>query len=155
MARGLVRRRGSGFEIRLGDGERDLLRELLGELRALLSGESPASDPGVNRLFPPAYPDDLLQNLDFERGAGHGLLAERLQGLDDALAALEVDRMSEEQALALLGAVNDLRLVYGVKLEVKEESTPEDFHDERERATFDLYQWLGWLVQNLVEAFSG
>jgi len=150
----LVGRRDDGFELHLGDAERQELARMLAELRTLLIAESPASDPAMIRLFPPAYPDDLLQNLDFERGAGHGLLAERLGGLDEALAALDTERMSEAQTLALLGAVNDLRLVYGVKLDVTETSALEDFPDERERATFDLYQWLGWLVQNLVEALS-
>ena len=69
--RKLVRRKRDGFDLRFDDNERDLLGHLLGELRSLLIAENPASDPGVARLFPPAYPDDLLQNLDFERGAGN------------------------------------------------------------------------------------
>ena len=109
--RRLVRRRGHKYELRLDDAERALLRQQLGSIRSLLLAESPASDPGVARLFPPAYPDDLLQNLDYERSAGNGLLAERLAGLDEAEAALAGQRVSEERLMALLRCSNDLRLV--------------------------------------------
>jgi hypothetical protein len=152
--RKLVRPRRDGYELRLDDSERDLLRGVIGELRTLLIAESPASDPAVGRLFPPAYPDDLLQNLDFERTAGSGLLAGRLQGLDEAEAALDAPRLSEEALMALMGAVNDLRLVYGTRLNVTEESSRDGFIDERERATFDLYLWLGWLIEHMVEALA-
>jgi hypothetical protein len=149
--RRLLRRTRGGYELRLTDTERDLLRRLLGDLRTLLMAENTASDPAVARLFPPAYPDDLLENLDYERGAGHGLLADRLRGLDDAVAALDAEHPAEDQLMALLRSINDLRIVYGVKLDVTEETGPGDFDDERERATFDLYMWLGWIVQHLVE----
>lgn len=150
----LVRRRRDGYELRFTDEERDLLRQILGELRALLIAENPASDPGVARLFPPAYPDDLLENLDYERTAGNGLLAERLATLDEAEAALAEPLVSEEALMALLRAVNDLRLVYGVKLDVTEEAGRADFTDERERATWDLYVWLGWVVEHIVSGLG-
>jgi hypothetical protein len=153
--RRLLRRTRGGYELRLDGTERDLLRQLMGDLRALLVAENTASDSAVARLFPPAYPEDLLQNLDFERGAGHGLLAERLAGLDQAVAALDAESPSEDQLMALLRSINDLRLVYGVKLDVTEETEPSDFDDERQRATFDLYMWLGWIVQHLVEGLGG
>lgn len=152
--RKLVRRHRDGFELRLDDTERDLLRGVIGELRALLIAENPASDPAVGRLFPPAYPDDLLQNLDFERTAGSGLLAERLQSLDEADAALSATRLSEDSLMALVRVVNDLRLVYGTRLNVTEESSRDGFTDDRERATFDLYLWLGWLIEHMVEALG-
>ena len=150
----LLRRTRGGYDLRLDGTERDLLRRLLDELRALLIAESTASDPAVARLFPPAYPDDLLENLDFERGAGSGLLAERLAGLDGAAASLDAKAPTEDQLMALLRSINDLRIVYGVKLDITEETGPDDFGDERERATFELYLWLGWIVQNLVEGLA-
>jgi hypothetical protein len=152
--RKLVRRHRGGFELRLDDTERDLLRGVIGELRTLLIAENPASDPAVGRLFPPAYPEDLLQNLDFERAAGSGLLAERLQSLDEAETALSATRLSEDRLMALVRVVNDLRLVYGTRLNVTEESSRDGFTDEQERATFDLYLWLGWLIEHMVGALA-
>lgn len=150
----VVRRHRDGYELKLDDTERDLLRSVIGELRTLLIAENPATDPAVGRLFPPAYPDDLLQNLDFERTAGSGLLAERLKSLDEAEAGLVASRLSQDALMALMRVVNDLRLVYGTRLNVTEESEHGDFEDDRERVTFDLYVWLGWLIQNIVDALG-
>lgn len=151
-ARRLVRRRGRGFELRLDAAERDLLGTVIGELRGLLLAENQASDPAIARLFPPAYPDDLLQNLDFERGAGNRLLAERLAALDAVEAALGSARVSQDELLALIRTVNDLRLVYGTRLDVTQESRPGDFGRDPERATYQLYVWLSWLVEDCVDA---
>lgn len=152
--RRLVRRRRDGYELRLDDPERELLAEQLRGMRSLLIAENPASDAGVARLFPPAYPDDLLQNLDYERTAGNSLLAERLSGLDEAEAALSDDRIDEERLLALLRAINDLRLIYGVRLDVTEDTGRADFDDAQDRATYDVYVWLGWLMEHLVRALA-
>ncbi len=150
----LVRRRRDGYELRLEDRERELLREQLAAMRALLLAENPASDVGVARLFPPAYPDDLLENLDYEQMAGNGLLAERLAGLDEAEAALGDPRVSEERMLSLMRSINDVRLVWGVRLEVTEETGSADFDDPRDRATYDVYLWLGWLMEQIVGALG-
>jgi len=139
----------------VGEAERDVLRQVLGELRALLIAENPASDPSVARLFPPAYPDDLLRNLDFERTAGKSLLAERLADVDRAVAALEVSALDEDELMSLMRSVNDLRLVYGTRLDVTERTRRRDFKGERDRLTFDLYAWLGWLIQDTLDALGG
>ncbi|MGZ5318207.1 MAG: DUF2017 family protein, partial [Actinomycetota bacterium] len=75
-------RDGDGFALRLSPGERDLLRGLCGQLRELLRDADPSGDPAIARLFPAAYPDDPLRSLDFERGAGSGLVADRLAAVD-------------------------------------------------------------------------
>ena len=98
--------------------------------------------------------EDLLQNLDYERSAGNGLLAERLAGLDEAEAALAGQRVSEERLMALLRCSNDLRLVYGVRLNVTEETGRGDFDDPEDLATYDIYLWLGWLVEHIVGALG-
>ena len=151
---GLVRRRRNGFELQLDDHERELLKAQLGSMRSLLLAENPASDAGVARLFPPAYPDDVLQNLDYERTAGSGLLAERLAGLDDAEAALTGPRVSEARLLALLRSINDIRLVYGVRLDVTDETGRADFDDEKDRVMYDDFRWLGRLTGDIVDALG-
>src|SRR5438093_11814395 len=122
-ARGPVKRKGDTYEVKLGDEERAALRDLCQQLRELLVKESPSSDPGVARLFQPAYPDDLLQNLDYERTAGNDLMAQRLAALDIVSGSIDAKRLTEEQLLAWLSATNDLRLVLGTRLGVTEEAT--------------------------------
>lgn len=151
--RRLLRHTRGGFELRLDDAEREMLRHLLEEQRRLLEAQSSATDPAVARLFP-AYPDDLLQNLDYERAAGSSLLADRLAGLREAEAAIDAPRPGEEQLLALLRSINDLRLVLGVRLDVSEDTDESAFADEHERDTYHLYLWLSWVVQALVEGMS-
>jgi hypothetical protein len=44
------------FRLRLSEGERELLASLPAELTALI--EADPTDPGLRRLFPPAYETD-------------------------------------------------------------------------------------------------
>jgi Domain of unknown function (DUF2017) len=148
----LVKRRGDGYELRLLGRQKTTLHESLDALRQLLIAENPASDPGVARLFPPAYPDDLLRNLDFERGAGNALLAERLAGLDEADTALDAARVTEEQLFTLMRALNDVRLVLGTRLELTEDTRRQDLPDDEARETYDLYMWLSFVFDQLVSA---
>ena len=155
-ARGPVKRKGDTYEVKLGDEERAALRDLCQQLRELLVKESPSSDPGVARLFPPAYPDDLLQNLDYERTAGNDLLAQRLAAIDIVSGSIDAKHLTEEQLLAWLSATNDLRLVLGTRLGVTEETTAADFaEDETAEQTFGLYNYLTWLVDAFVRAVGG
>lgn len=147
-----VRRRGDGFEIRLSADERELVKRMAGDLRVLLENEDPSSDGGVARLFPPAYPDDLLQNLDYERTAASGLLNGRLEAIKLLERTLAAATLKEEELLAWLRIANDLRLVFGTRLGVTEESTEAEFAGEEERRdSYALYLWLTWLVDGIVQ----
>jgi Domain of unknown function (DUF2017) len=146
-----VRRRGDGFEIRLSEDERKLVKRMAGELRTLLENEDPSSDEGVARLFPPAYPDDLLQNLDYERTAASGLLGGRLEAIVLLERTLEATILREEELLAWLRIANDLRLVLGTRLGVTEETSGAEFKgDDERRESYALYIWLTWLVDGIV-----
>jgi len=150
-----VRRAGDRYEIRLSDDDRTALRNLCDELRDLLVAENPASDAAVARLFPPAYPEDPLRNLDYERGAGNELLARRLEVLETVSATIDARDLAEEQLLAWLGAINDARLVLGTRLDVSEETTEREFaDDESARATYRLYLYLSWLEGQIVDVLS-
>ena len=118
---------------------------------ALLDAEDPSSDPAVSRLFPPAYPDDLLQNLEFETSLGaaprsgswrprhRGAHRERVDA--DRGRAPRVDRRGERS-----------RLVLGTRIEITEEATDEDFPaDDPRHETYRVYQFLGFLLQELLE----
>jgi hypothetical protein len=151
-----VKRAGDRYEIRLSAGERAALRGLFDELRDLLVAENPASDAAVARLFPPAYPEDPLRNLDYERSAGNELLAQRLSTLETVSDTIDATDLAEEQLLAWLGAINDARLVLGTRLDVTEESTEKDFaNDESARSTYELYLFLSWLEGRIVDVLGG
>ena len=155
--RGSLRRRSDGtFGWNFAKNEREVLTHVAKDLRALLTAETPSSDPSLQRLFPPARTDDPIEELEYERKVGDSLLAAKLEQLTilERCAASRV--LSEEDVLACMRAVNDLRLVLGTRLDVREESDPSEFAgDPERRSTFELYAYLSWLLESLIDAMSG
>ena len=153
MARGgpVKRTRRGDFELRLTTDERTILRGLPDQLRNLIEHEDPTSDPAMARLYPPAYEDDPIRNLEFERMAGDDLTSQRLSSISAMEASIDADRLTENQLLSWLGVLNDLRLVLGTRLDITEDTTEEDFAAGDPRApTFALYGYLTWLVDAIV-----
>ena len=71
-------------------------------------------------------------------------------------STLDAETLDEDQLAAWLGTLNDLRLVLGTRLEVTEELYEEGMPRDDPRApTFGLYQYLGWLEENVVAALAG
>jgi uncharacterized protein DUF2017 len=149
------RTRRGDFELRLDPQERDILRALPDQLRELISHEDPTSDPAMARLYPAAYPDDPIQNLEYERLAVDELTSQRLSSIDAMEGSMDADRLSEDVLLSWLSVLNDLRLVLGTRLEITEETTEDDFAQEDPRASvFALYGYLTWLVDAMVRALD-
>ena len=160
LRKGPVRRIGPGrFAVRLSTQERDAVRTFAGQLRQLLTSESPASDPAMIRLFPPALPDDVMGNLEWEQQHGNELLLGKLEALDVVDRTLDRQELTEDELLAWLGSLNSIRLVLGTRLDVTEESTERDFEDDEEASQlFELYGYLtwleGWVIQALDDEFE-
>ena len=149
------RTRRGGYEIRLNARERDVLRRLPDQLRDLIEHEDPSSDPAMARLYPPAYLDDPIRNLEFEGMAADDLTKERMAAIERMKATVDAQQLSEDDVLAWLSVTNDLRLVIGTRLEITEETSDADFPPEDPRAgAFSLYAYLTWLVDSMVRALS-
>jgi hypothetical protein len=123
-------------------------------LRSLLAGGDDR-DPAMRRLFPSAFMDDEAAAAEFDSVVRDDLLEQRLAAIDTMERTLRAERLSEEELVAWLAAVNDLRLVLGVRLALTEESTPEDFagDPETERA-YGLYGYLSYLEEDVVRALA-
>jgi hypothetical protein len=146
-----IRRRRGGFELRLPESERALLRTLPGQLRELLAGD----DPSTARLFPPAYEDDAERDADYSAMTRDDLMAGREHALELMEQTVDADRLDEEQLVAWLHALNDLRLVLGTKLDVSEDPGRDAVLEAGPEAeSFAVYSYLGWLVEQAVEALS-
>jgi hypothetical protein len=144
-----------GVDVRLPLGIRDVLRSLCDQLEALLTIGDRSSDPALQRLSPAAYPDDPLRELEFEQLAGDDLAAGRLADLRELSASVDADVLDDEQVLAWLRTLNDLRLVLGTRLDVTEESGVEDFAgDEASSSAFELYGALGMIQSELLLAID-
>jgi Domain of unknown function (DUF2017) len=153
---GLLRRRRDGtFEWKLGPNEREVLSRIATEFRTLLAHETPASDPSLQRVFPPAHPDDPIAELEFERTSGGALLAAKLEQLETFERCIEQKVLTEGDVLACMRAANDMRLVLGTRIDVREESRPADFAGDPEtESTFELYAYLSWLVESMIDALG-
>jgi hypothetical protein len=141
-----------GVELRLTREERALLTGLAGELLVLLDGEP--GDPALRRLSPPAYDDEQDEDAYRELMGGE-LLAGRREALELIARTAGQERLSPEEADAWLRALNDLRLVLGTRLDVKEDTFLEELRPEDPRApALAVYGYLSWLQEQLVAALS-
>jgi hypothetical protein len=149
--------------VRLANDEVAVLRGLPDQLRTVL-GEG-GDEPVNRRLFPPAYLDvaDIERDAEFQRLMHDDLVSEKLTNLDlvtDSLArgTSSVRRwtveLTDEEATAWLGVLNDLRLALGVRLDITEDFDG-DVDDTDPRApALRLLSYLGWLEEQLLEALQ-
>ncbi|MFJ9951092.1 DUF2017 domain-containing protein [Kitasatospora sp. NPDC091207] len=133
--------------------------------------EAPA-DPALARLFPDAYgdpekPDDAEAReaaREFRRYTELDLRARKREDALQVVRALDglggeggVLKLAAADCLRWLGALNDLRLTLGVRLEVAEEDEQGlyDLPDTDERKPLVMaYLWLGALQESLLEAIA-
>jgi hypothetical protein len=143
---------GGGVVMRLPAVERELLQQLRTELVVLL--ETEPGDPSLERLFPPAYEDKRAER-EYRRLMREELLDGRRRALDVLEATAGQEQLSAEEAEAWLTALNDLRLVLGTRLDVRED-TFEDGLDLRDPRAQELavYSYLTWLQDALVSALG-
>lgn len=144
-------------------------------LEAMLDFSGPTTepdDPVLARLFPTAYPDDEEAAAEFRRfteGALRDNKAARaaaiIDDLEEAGLPPELTRdgmmidveLDQAGAETWLRSFTDLRLALATRLEVEADdderwaALPDD--DPRSQA-HDIYQWVGYLQETLVEALS-
>jgi hypothetical protein len=147
----IQRTRTGRFRLSLTKEEREVLRSLPGQLRELLGTD----DPSLVRLFPPAYRDDAASNAEYERLTRDSLISDRLEALRVMESTVDAEELSEEQLTAWLGALNDLRLVLGTRLDITEDSYAAELDPRDPRAPeLALFAYLSWLQEQAVAALS-
>lgn len=160
----------SSILLNLEDYERNVLTDLFTQLSDLLEVEPATSDPlaalvgpigtgeipedpAVARLFPDAYRDDEQSSQDFRRFTEGELRVSKHARVTQALASIAQPAqdyvLDKAQALAWLGALNDARLVFAVRIGVDE-----DFDHDSDDPSAMVYGWLTWLQGELIEALN-
>jgi len=122
--------------------------------------ELPA-DPVVARLLPDAYQDDPEKAGEFRKYTESSLREAKKYFAQTLLETLPPEggkvRLTGDQARDWLRALNDIRLMFGVRLEVTEEFEEQlaalDPQDPRLPA-FEVYGWLGAVQDSLVHALG-
>jgi hypothetical protein len=153
FTRRVRRTRQGDFELRLPAEEREMLRSLPAQMREALAADH--DDPAVARLNPTAYLEDPEYDEEFRRFMGGELTAGRMEALQALEDSVDARRLDETQALAWLRAINDVRLLLGVRLDVTEDPADRQVAPDDPRAPgLALYDYLSLLQQDLVEALG-
>jgi hypothetical protein len=143
------RRTRKGIEVAVPKEERELLAGLSEQLRELvLDGD----DPSLHRLYPSAY-QDARQEEEYRSLVRGSLVEGRLAALDVLDETLEAKTLTDEQLGCWMGAINDMRLVLGTRLDVSEEDVEID-PDDPEAPARVVYHYLGWLLEDIVTTMS-
>ncbi len=153
FGRRVRRTRRGDFEIRLPDVERELLHRVALDLRALLD-DDPDREPTLRRLFPTAYPDDEARDAEYHDLVRRDLVAGRRAAVDVLDATADATRLDEEQLLAWMSVVNDVRLVLGTALDVSEETDLAVDPSDPEAPSLAVYGYLGFLLEQIVDALQ-
>ena len=132
-------------------------------LHASPAGQTPAApdDPVLARLLPDGYRDDPEAAGEFRkytepalRSAKQQVAQQVLDTLPDAGGRIH---LTQEQAMAWLKALNDVRLALGIRLGVTEdfeEQWGRLTQDDPQWAAFEVYAWLGAVQESLVQALA-
>lgn len=147
-----VSRKGADrYQIQLPANETRVLRDLVVHLREQLLAST--DDPVVRRLFPPAYANDPERDAGYQVLTRDELLNGRLQALETVEVTLDKEEIDREELTAWMQSLTSLRLVLGTRLDVDEESQEFDPSDPL-APLFAVYEFLGWLLSQAVDALS-
>jgi Domain of unknown function (DUF2017) len=135
------------------------LEKMFNETAAELP-DAPA-DPVLARLLPDAYQDDPEAAGEFRKYTESSLREAKKYFGQTLLETLPPKggrvKLSADQARDWLRALNDVRLMFGVRLEVSEDFEEQyaslDPKDQRV-AAFQVYGWLGEVQESLVRAIA-
>lgn len=165
----VVRLKNGKFKIDLANDHRQLLTQLIEQLRDSLT--TTTDDANLRRLFPTAYNNDAKKDAEYQRLMRDELLASRLSSIETALKVIVAnDELSGSEIDAFARSINSLRLVIGTSLDIAESEsfdnpdasdTDESLKNPRQTEIAEeklvqreLYDYLGWLLEWTVGAQS-
>jgi hypothetical protein len=119
------------------------------------------TDPVLARLLPDAYNDDPEAAGEFRKYTESSLREAKKYFAQTMLETLPPDggrvKLSADQARDWMRALNDVRLMLGVRLEVTEdfdEQVAALDPDDPRLGAFEVYGWLGEVQESLVRAIA-
>lgn len=141
------------------DGEEaHLIQTLAAQIRELVRSapDGIADDPALARLFPAAYSEDAEASAEFRRYTTADLAARKVRNalvvhdtIERGLPSGTVT-LSPEETIAWLKTINDIRLTLAARLGINgDASTTVD------PVLRDLYDWLGFVQNSLLEVLDG
>ena len=153
----------TGYPHTQGGTADDLDRLLAEAVEAAEAAEAPSipDDPVLARLLPDAYQDDPEAAGEFRKYTESSLREAKKYFAQTLLDTLPPSggrvRLTGDQARDWMRALNDVRLMFGVRLEVTEdfeEQLAALAPDDPKVAAFEVYGWLGAVQESLVRALD-
>jgi hypothetical protein len=120
-----------------------------------LGGAAPSTrDPVLARLYPDAIPADPAASASYRDLVVRDLADGRLAALDTVAETIDATTLDDAQAGAWLGALNDLRLVIGTDLDVREDDPQEIGEHDPDAERRLVYGFAAWLQGELVDVLA-
>ena len=140
------------FSISLTTDDRATLLGFVDQLATiLLSGPE---DARLRRLYPTAYHNDPEHDAEYQGYMRDELSQSRMASIAVVQEVLATEiPISESQLHAFMTVLNNLRLVLGTLLDVGEDDD-EPSEDDPEFGQWQLYGYLGWLLEWTVSALT-
>ena len=159
----LLGERGGVHDVRDARDAKDDPSAVLDDLERIFGEDTPETpeDPVLARLLPDAYQDDPAAAGEFRKYTESSLREAKKYFAQTLLDTLPPSggriKLTGDQARDWLRTLNDVRLMFGVRLEVTE-----DFEDQLAAlspedpkvAAFEVYGWLGAVQESLVQALA-
>lgn len=141
------------FSINLSEDERNTMLGFIDQLESVLS--SGPEDDRVRRLYPTAYNENPDHDAEYQNYMRDELTQSRAAAIVIVREMLNTNAtVTEAQLVAFMTVLNNLRLVLGTLLDVSEEDDePEE--DDPEYGQWQLYGYLGWLLEWIITSLSG
>jgi hypothetical protein len=142
-----------GVDVELPTELRELLVNVARQMREVLTDDEYADSPALARLLPTAVPGDPMESLGFEQLMGQAIRDGKVEAATILEATAFQDRLSDEETLAWLRCLNDVRLMLGTHLNVREDLDIETFmRDPATEHAAVVYIALSELVEMMVRA---
>ena len=141
------RHEGGGVVVDLPSREQEMLSQLLSDLRDLLIK---GGDGTLRRLKPPAHLDSSEDEAAYRELVDDDLLRGRLEAIERVESTLEGAELDASGAEAWMQSLNNLRLVLGEQLSLAGVDLVN--HKMPDTASAALYEWIGWLLEQLIDA---
>lgn len=153
-------RAANGSLVALIDAEEALLlQSLAAQVADLVRASSTIkADPAIARLLPDAYPDDAGASAEFRRFTASGLSERKVVNAETIIRTLDdvgstgTVSLGDQDAQAWLRSLTDIRLTIAARLGIETEE--EDAGTDIDPMMRDIYDWLGFVQNSLIEALS-
>lgn len=147
-------------EIRKVDNDKFVLdihpqiRQLLKDLKEMTLSHIEESTPAAKRIYPVAYQNSPEMEMDYKKLTRGPLIDHHRQSLSMFENSLSKGELTNEEAMAWMSALNDMRLILGTALDIQEDQgvPNEDDPNYEGYVVYDLLTYLqGVLIEEIQE----